>query len=75
MAPAELQGYVEFAVGVLAVSKQRDAAQAPVTFMSSPEAAPLIPRNRGKSRVPPRGVLGGPSTPRRVQVQGHFDPD
>jgi len=28
--PAELQGYVDFAVGVLAVSKQPDAAQAPV---------------------------------------------
>jgi molybdate transport system substrate-binding protein len=40
--PAELQGYVNFAVGVLAVSKQRDAAQALVELMSSPEAAPLI---------------------------------
>ncbi len=40
--PAELQGYVDFAVGVLAVSKQRDAAQALVKFMSSPEVAPLI---------------------------------
>jgi molybdate transport system substrate-binding protein len=40
--PAELQRYVDFAVGVLAVSKQRDAAQALVKFMSSPEAAPLI---------------------------------
>jgi hypothetical protein len=39
--PAELQGYVEFAVGVLAVSKQRDAGQALVKFISSPEAAPL----------------------------------
>jgi hypothetical protein len=28
--PAKLQGYVDFAVGVLAVSKQPDAAQAPV---------------------------------------------
>ena len=43
--PAELQGYVNFAVGVLAVSKQRDAAQALVEFMSSPEAAPLIRRS------------------------------
>jgi molybdate transport system substrate-binding protein len=40
--PAELQGYVDFAVGVLAVSKQREAAQALVKFMASPEAAPLI---------------------------------
>jgi molybdate transport system substrate-binding protein len=40
--PAELQGYVDFAVGVLAVSKERDAAQELVRFMSAPEAAPLI---------------------------------
>ena len=40
--PAELQSYVDFAVGVLAVSKRSDAAQALVKFMSSPEAAPLI---------------------------------
>jgi molybdate transport system substrate-binding protein len=40
--PAELQGYVNFAVGVLAVSKERDAAQALVKFMASAEAAPLI---------------------------------
>jgi hypothetical protein len=30
-APAQLQGYVKFAVDVLAVSKQRDAAQALVS--------------------------------------------
>lgn len=36
--PGELQGYVDFAIGVLAVSKQRDAAQELVKFMSSPEA-------------------------------------
>jgi molybdate transport system substrate-binding protein len=40
--PVELQGYVDFAVGVLAISKERDAAQELVKFMSSPEAAPLI---------------------------------
>ena len=40
--PAELQAYVNFAVGVLAVSKHREAAQALVEFMSSPEAALLI---------------------------------
>jgi hypothetical protein len=37
-----LQSYVDFAVGVLAVSKQPDAAQAMVKFTSSSEAAPLI---------------------------------
>jgi molybdate transport system substrate-binding protein len=40
--PAELQSYVNFAVGVLAVSKEGDVAQELVRFMSSPEAAPLI---------------------------------
>jgi molybdate transport system substrate-binding protein len=40
--PAELQSYVDFAVGVLAISKERDAARELVKFMSSPEAAPLI---------------------------------
>ena len=54
--PAELQGYVNFAVGVLAVSKERDVAQELVKFMSSPEAAPLIrksgmePAPRGRHR-------------------------
>jgi molybdate transport system substrate-binding protein len=51
--PAELQGYVDFAVGVLAVSKPRDAAQALVKFMSSPEAAPLI-RKGGMEPTPRR---------------------
>jgi molybdate transport system substrate-binding protein len=50
--PAELQGYVDFAVGVLAVSKQRDAAQALVKFMSSPAAAPLI--RKSGMEPPPR---------------------
>ena len=40
--PPELQDYVVFSAGVLAVSKQRDAATAMVKFMSAPEAAPLI---------------------------------
>jgi molybdate transport system substrate-binding protein len=48
--PAELQSYVDFAIGVLAVSKQRDAAQAMVKFMSSP-AAPLI-RKSGMEPTP-----------------------
>ena len=50
--PAELQDYVDFAVGVLAVSKQPDAAQALVKFMSSPEAAPLI--RKSGMEPPPR---------------------
>jgi len=40
--PPELQDYVVFSAGVLAVSKQPEAATAMVTFMSAPEAAPLI---------------------------------
>jgi molybdate transport system substrate-binding protein len=40
--PAELQAYVDFAVGVLAVSKQRATAQELVKFMASAEAAQLI---------------------------------
>jgi molybdate transport system substrate-binding protein len=49
--PGELQSYVDFAVGVLAVSKQRDVAQELVKFMSSPEAAPLI-RKSGMEPMP-----------------------
>jgi molybdate transport system substrate-binding protein len=40
--PGELQGYVPFVVGLLAVSKEPEAAQAMVRFMTAPEAAPLI---------------------------------
>ncbi len=40
--PRELQDYVVFSAGVLAVSKQPEAAIAMVKFMSAPEAAPLI---------------------------------
>ncbi len=50
--PAELQDYVYFAVGVLAVSKHRDAAQVLLKFMSSPEAAPLI--RKSGMEPPPR---------------------
>jgi molybdate transport system substrate-binding protein len=60
--PAELQGYVEFAVGVLAVSKQRDATQTLVTFMSSPEAAPLI--RKSGMEPPPHCCLGPPQHPK-----------
>jgi molybdate transport system substrate-binding protein len=40
--PPDLQDYVEFAAGVLAVSKEPEVAKALVKFMSAPEAAPLI---------------------------------
>ena len=40
--PPELQDYVVFSAGVLAVSKQPEAAIAMVKFMSAPGAAPLI---------------------------------
>jgi molybdate transport system substrate-binding protein len=40
--PAELQQYNDFAVGVLAVSKERDAAAAMVKFMAAPENAAVL---------------------------------
>jgi molybdate transport system substrate-binding protein len=40
--PAELQQYNDFAVGVLAVSKQREAATAMVKFMAAPENAGVL---------------------------------
>jgi molybdate transport system substrate-binding protein len=40
--PAELQQYNHFAVGVLAVSKEREAATALVTFMGAPENETLV---------------------------------
>jgi molybdate transport system substrate-binding protein len=40
--PGELQGYISFAVGLLAVSKEPEAAQAMIRFMTAPEAASLI---------------------------------
>jgi hypothetical protein len=46
-------GYVKFAVDVLAVSKQRDAAQALVD-MSSLEAAPLPLIRKSGMEPPPR---------------------
>jgi molybdate transport system substrate-binding protein len=49
--PLELQGYVVFAAGILAISKAPDAARAMATFMSAPEAAPLI----RKSGMEPAG--------------------
>jgi molybdate transport system substrate-binding protein len=43
--PPGLQDYVVFAAGVLAVSKEPEAAKAFVRFMSAPEAAPLISKS------------------------------
>jgi molybdate transport system substrate-binding protein len=40
--PAELQGYVVFGAGILAISKAPEAARAMAQFMAAPEAAPLI---------------------------------
>lgn len=40
--PEELREYGRFGVGLLAVSKQQEAARAFIRFMTSPEAAPLI---------------------------------
>ena len=43
--PPELQDYVVFAAGVLAVSKEPEAAKALVRFMSASGAAPLISKS------------------------------
>jgi len=43
--PVELQDYVVFAAGVLAISKEPEAARALVRFMSAPQAAPLISKS------------------------------
>lgn len=40
--PSELQQYNEFAAGVLAVSKEKEAATAMVKFMGAPENAALV---------------------------------
>jgi molybdate transport system substrate-binding protein len=40
--PAGLMEYGRFSIGVLALSKEQEAAKAFVTFATSPEAAPLI---------------------------------
>jgi molybdate transport system substrate-binding protein len=50
--PAELQAYVDFAVGMLAVSKECAAAQELAKFMASAEAAPLI--RKSGMEPPPR---------------------
>jgi molybdate transport system substrate-binding protein len=43
--PGDLQDYVEFAAGVLTVSKEPDAAKALARFMSSADAVPLIKKS------------------------------
>ena len=40
--PGELQEYLTFAVGLLTISKQPDAARALIAFMTSPAAEPLL---------------------------------
>src|SRR5262249_47432117 len=48
--PAELQGYVVFGAGILAVSKAPEAARAMAQFMAAPEAAPRT-RKSGVDRA------------------------
>jgi molybdate transport system substrate-binding protein len=48
--PAELMEYGRFSLGVLALSKEQEAAKAFIKFATSPEAAPLI---RKSSMEPP----------------------
>jgi molybdate transport system substrate-binding protein len=43
--PGDLQDYVEFAAGVLTVSKEPEAAKALARFMSSAEAVPLVKKS------------------------------
>ena len=50
--PAELQQYNHFAVGVLAVSKEREAANAMARFMAAPENAGIL---RKGGLEPPKG--------------------
>ena len=40
--PGDLHEYVVFAIAILAVSKEREAARALIEFVTSPEAAPLL---------------------------------
>ncbi|MCC6532152.1 MAG: substrate-binding domain-containing protein [Burkholderiales bacterium] len=40
--PGELHEYVVFAIAVMTVSKQQEAARALIRFVTSPEAAPLL---------------------------------
>src|SRR5262249_24481007 len=50
--PAALQQYNYFSVGLLAVSKERDAAAAMLTFMAAPENAGIL---RKGVLEPPKG--------------------
>jgi molybdate transport system substrate-binding protein len=40
--PGELHEYVVFAIAIMAVSKEQEAARALIKFVTSPEAAPLL---------------------------------
>ena len=40
--PGDLHDYVVFAIAILAVSKEQEAARALITFVTSPEAGPLL---------------------------------
>ena len=40
--PGELHEYVVFAIAIMNVSRQREAAQALIRFVTSAEAAPLL---------------------------------
>jgi molybdate transport system substrate-binding protein len=40
--PGDLHEYVEFAIAVMAVSKEQEAASALINFVTSPEAGPLL---------------------------------
>ena len=40
--PGDLHEYVVFAIAIMAISKEQDAARAFIRFVASPEAAPLL---------------------------------
>jgi molybdate transport system substrate-binding protein len=40
--PADLHEYVVFPIAIMAVSKEQEAARALITFVTSPQAAPLL---------------------------------
>jgi molybdate transport system substrate-binding protein len=50
--PSDLQDYVVFAVGLLAVSKQPEVATAMIRFMAEPAAAPLIRKGNMEPPIP-----------------------
>ena len=40
--PGDLHEYVVFAIAIMAVSKEQEAARALIRFVTSPEAGPLL---------------------------------